>query len=123
MPTPAPALEPDFSDLLHEFNERRVDYLVGGAHANAVNGGTPAATAALEILVAPTPANAERVLQALVAFGADISGLGKAELLDAGNRVSFGESPACVVIKASERDYGARNVVVVDDVSVNFTPP
>ncbi|MDB4907136.1 MAG: hypothetical protein JWO05_1920 [Gemmatimonadetes bacterium] len=120
MPTPVPALEPDFSDLLREFSDRRVDYLVAGAHADALNGEAPRAAGALEIFVSPNPANAERVLQALVAFGANIEAVSRADLLDVSNMLVVGESPLRVEIRAVERDYGRRRIVNVEDIAINF---
>ena len=49
-------------------------FLVVGAHAMAAHG-VPRATGDLGILVEPTPANAERVWQALLEFGAPVAAL------------------------------------------------
>jgi len=64
----------DFRDLLSEFNARRVEFLVVGAHALAAHG-LVRATKDLDIWVRPAPANAQRVIEALRAFGAPLHDL------------------------------------------------
>ncbi len=65
------ALPEDFLDLL----EHRVDFLVVGAHALAAHG-FPRFTKDIDLFLRPTPANAERVMAALVGFGAPIQAHG-----------------------------------------------
>jgi hypothetical protein len=67
-------VDPDFRDLLAAFLTHQVQFLVVGAHALAVHG-VPRATGDLDLWVAPTPANAERVWHALAAFGAPLETL------------------------------------------------
>lgn len=64
----------DFRDLLAEFNARQVEYLIVGAHALAAHGHVRA-TEDLDIWVRSEPANAERVIEALRAFGAPLHDL------------------------------------------------
>jgi len=64
----------DFSDMLSALSEAGVDFLIVGAHALAAHG-VPRATGDLDIWIRPTPENATRALQALVAFGAPLGGL------------------------------------------------
>lgn len=61
----------DFVDLISCLHAEECDFLVVGAHALAAHG-APRATGDLDILVRPTPANAERVFRALVQFGAPV---------------------------------------------------
>lgn len=65
----APVLHDDVLDLLAEFERVGVEYLVVGAHALAAHG-IPRATADFDVFVRPTPENAQRVVEALRAFGA-----------------------------------------------------
>lgn len=65
----------DFRDLLSAFNAHGVEYLVVGGHAVAAHGHVRA-TKDLEVWVRPDLANGDRVLRALTAFGAPLSGLG-----------------------------------------------
>jgi len=62
-------LNPDFSDLLSEFAEARVRFLVVDAYAMALHG-RPRTTGDLDIWVDPEPANASRVFDALARYGA-----------------------------------------------------
>ena len=58
----------DFRDLLAEFNARKVEFLVVGAHALAAHG-CVRATRDLDVWVRPQLDNAKRVMSALRAFG------------------------------------------------------
>jgi hypothetical protein len=65
----------DFRDLLRELLAARVDFIVVGAHALSVHG-VPRATGDLDVWVRPEPGNAQRVVMALLRFGAPIEDLG-----------------------------------------------
>lgn len=65
----------DFRDLLAALLAADARFLVVGAHALAVHG-VPRATGDLDVWVEAEPANAERVLSALVRFGAPVASLG-----------------------------------------------
>ena len=64
----------DFRDLLDAFVVADVRFLIVGAHALGAHG-VPRATVDLDIWIDRTPANVERVWQALVAFGAPLNAL------------------------------------------------
>ncbi|MCA2978574.1 MAG: hypothetical protein INH37_09845, partial [Myxococcaceae bacterium] len=57
-------LNVDFLDLLEALSGAGVEYIVVGAHALAVQA-IARATGDLDVLVRPTPENADRVMQAL----------------------------------------------------------
>lgn len=67
-------MDPDFRDLLAAFLSHQVRFLVVGAHALAVHG-VPRATGDLDLWVEPSGPNADRVWQALAAFGAPLDTL------------------------------------------------
>ena len=67
-------LNPDFYDILSEFERSGVEYLVVGAFALAVHG-NPRATGDIDLYVRPTAENALRVMDALRKFGAPTSGI------------------------------------------------
>lgn len=73
-----PGANEDFEDILALLI---AEFLIVGAHALAVHGAARA-TGDIDILVRPTRANAERVCDALRAFGAPLRlhGVGPAEL-------------------------------------------
>jgi hypothetical protein len=66
-----PGLNDDFLDVLRALQVAGADFLVIGAHAMAVHG-VPRATGDLDVWVRPSPANADRVLEALLRFGAPL---------------------------------------------------
>jgi len=69
---------PDYSDLLSEFNSAGVRYLVIGAHALAFHA-EPRFTKDLDVWVDPAADNAPRVWAALRKFGAPLKGIAKTE--------------------------------------------
>jgi hypothetical protein len=66
-----PGLNDDFLDVLRALQVAGADFLVIGAHAMAVHG-VPRAPGDLDVWVRPSPANADRVLEALLRFGAPL---------------------------------------------------
>jgi hypothetical protein len=65
----------DFVDLLREFVQARVEFVIVGAHALAAHG-LPRATGDLDVLVNPSAENAGRVVEALQRFGAPLAAHG-----------------------------------------------
>jgi hypothetical protein len=82
----------DFRDLLAEFNAHAVEFLVVGAHALAAHG-LVRATKDLDVWVRPDPANAERVIAALAAFGAPLHDLTIDDLARPGLIFQIGVEP------------------------------
>jgi hypothetical protein len=85
-------VNPDFRDLLAEFNAHRVEYLVVGAHALAAHGHVRA-TKDLDVWVRPEAINAELVLRALVTFGAPLHDLTAEDLTRPGVVFQIGVPP------------------------------
>jgi hypothetical protein len=73
--TTTPELNEDFRDILAEFVRGGVEFIVVGAHALALHG-APRATGGLDVFVRPSAENAERVIDALMRFGAPIANHG-----------------------------------------------
>jgi hypothetical protein len=65
----------DFRDLLAAMLEAGARFLVVGAHAMAVHG-VPRATGDLDVWIAADQANAQRVWEALLRFGAPVADVG-----------------------------------------------
>lgn len=82
----------DFKDLLVEFNARKVEYLIVGAHALAAYGHVRA-TQDLDIWVRPDAENAKRVMAALRAFGAPLHDLTEKDLSTPGLVFQIGVEP------------------------------
>ncbi len=85
-------MNPDFRDLLHEFNAYGVEFLVVGAHALAAHGHVRA-TKDLDVWVKPSPENAERVYSALMVFGAPLTDLSVDDLSTEGTIFQIGVAP------------------------------
>ncbi len=85
-------MNPDFKDLLAEFNAHRVEFLVVGAHALAAHGYVRA-TKDLDVWVRPAPENARRTLAALISFGAALHGLTEEDLSTPGVIFQMGVQP------------------------------
>jgi hypothetical protein len=85
-------MNPDFRDLLAEFNAAGVEFLVVGAHALAAYG-LVRATKDLDLWVRPEPRNAARVLVALSAFGAPLLDLTVDDLSRPGLIFQIGVEP------------------------------
>lgn len=83
---------PDFRDLLAEFNAQGVEYVVVGAHALAAHGHVRA-TKDLDVWVRPERDNARRVLAALRSFGAALHGLTEDDLTTPGVVFQMGVPP------------------------------
>jgi hypothetical protein len=90
----APILHADFRDLLVELLTCGVRFLIVGAHALAVHG-VPRATGDLDVFVARDPENAERLVQALIHFGAPLEshGVGAHDFQQAGIVYQLGLPP------------------------------
>lgn len=82
----------DFVDLLHEFIESDVRFLVVGAYALALHA-KPRATGDLDLWVEPTRENAGRVLRALQRFGAPLQEVTEADFATLGTVFQIGVPP------------------------------
>jgi len=82
----------DFHDLLSEFVDAEVRFLVVGAYALAIHG-RPRATGDLDLWIDPEPANAERVYRSLQRFGAPLVDLTPEDLTTPGIVYQIGVAP------------------------------
>ena len=85
-------MNPDFVDLLRAFTAADVRFLVVGAYALAVHG-RPRGTGDMDVWVDATPENAARVIRALAAFGAPLSGVTESDFARAGVTYQMGVPP------------------------------
>ena len=85
-------LNKDLRELLALLNSNAVEYLVVGAFAVAFHGYSRY-TADLDLLLRPTPENADRVLRALAQFGFGNLGIGSSDLQVPGRVIQLGVSP------------------------------
>lgn len=77
----APLLPDDFREYLRLLSVHDVDYLIVGGYAVGLHG-YPRATIDLDIWIASTADNADRMVTALRAFGFDVPALAPGLLLD-----------------------------------------
>jgi predicted nucleotidyltransferase len=90
-------LLPDFLDLLKFLNEERVEYLViGGMAVNFY--GYHRSTGDLDVWVAITPQNQDRLATALKRFGFSEQSVSSRPLLEANKFLRIGEQPVRVEI-------------------------
>ena len=90
----------DFRDLLAEFNDHNVDYLIVGAHALAAHGHVRA-TKDLDVWVRAEPDNARKILQSLAAFGAPLQDLTENDLSQPGLIFQIGVPPVRIDVVTS----------------------
>ncbi len=82
----------DFVEMLCALNETGADFLIIGAHAVAAHG-HPRATGDLDIWIRLSTKNAQRVFQALQAFGAPLTNLSLEDLSQPDTVFQIGVSP------------------------------
>ena len=85
-------LPKDFREFVEFLNCNEVDYLIVGAFALAFHG-LPRYTGDIDILVRPSPANAERLLRAVAAFGFASLGLSGSDFTALGRVIQLGVPP------------------------------
>lgn len=83
---------PDYEEFIASLNEHGVKYLIVGAHAVAYHG-RPRATKDLDVLIDPTPDNAQRALAALEMFLGVKTGYSTEDLLDPETIIQLGVAP------------------------------
>lgn len=88
-----------FAEMLSELSAAGAEYIVVGAFAVAAHG-NPRATGDIDIWVRPTRENAERVMQALRAFGAPLLGLSIEDLVNEQTVFQMGVAPVRIDILA-----------------------
>jgi hypothetical protein len=88
---------PDFNELFSVFNDHKVKYLVVGGYAVSFHA-QPRATKDLDLFIRPDPDNAKAVYDALVAFGAPLTGLAVNDFMEEGGFFRMGHPPVMVEI-------------------------
>ena len=119
-------LSADFREFLTCLSEAGVEYLVVGGHAVAYHGYVRP-TRDLDIWVAVSPANADRLVAAVRAFfGAELPGVSREWFLDIENVTRFGAVPNLIEILPAvsggefPRAFARRIVTTMDGLEVNF---
>ena len=93
-------LNPDFRDMLWCLTEEKVEFLIVGAYALAAHG-LPRATGDIDILVRREAENAQRVLRAIVKFGAPTAHLSEQDFISPNMVVQLGVEPCRIDLLTS----------------------
>jgi hypothetical protein len=86
------SLSTDSKEFIELLNSRGVEYVIVGAHCLAFHG-RPRYTGDLDILVRPSPENAEKVTVALAEFGFAESGFKSSDFLEPDQMFQLGRVP------------------------------
>jgi hypothetical protein len=120
-----PTLPSDFKEFLKLLNSHGVEYLIVGGYAVGYYG-YPRATGDLDIWVARTPQNAQKLVAAIKEFGFDVPELSPELFLKENRVIRMGAPPFRIEIVTSasgvtfEECYAARTQAVLDDVQANI---
>jgi predicted nucleotidyltransferase len=117
-------LPPDFKEFLKLLSDHEVEYLLVGGYAVAYHG-YPRATADMDIWVAINPHNAQRLVDAIRAFGFEMPELSPDVFLKKDQVIRMGVPPIRIEIVTTasgvdfEECYAARLVDELDGVAVS----
>ena len=118
-------VQPDFRDLLALLNEHGVEYVIVGGYALAFHG-APRFTGDIDVFVRPAADNAERILDALAAFGFSFSNLDIEDFQTPDKVVQLGVPPVRVDLITSisgvtwEQAQAHKEPGVFGDVPVSY---
>jgi predicted nucleotidyltransferase len=117
-------LPPDFREFLQLLASRGVEYLVVGGYAVGFHG-YPRATADLDIWIAATPSNAEKVVAVLREFGFGMPEVTRELFVERDRVIRMGEPPIRIEILTSlsgvefTECYEDRELADLEGVQVN----
>jgi hypothetical protein len=115
----------DFKEFLQLLNSRRIEYLVIGGYAVGYHG-YPRATGDMDVWVAITEQNANKMVEALKEFGFDLPELNKELFLKEQKVIRMGVPPMRLEILTSidgvdfNTCYDNRVIADFGDIKVNF---
>jgi predicted nucleotidyltransferase len=118
-------LPQDFKDFLKLLDAEGVEYLLIGGYAVAYHG-YPRATEDIDIWVASSPQNAQRIIRALKEFGFDVPELTPDLFLKAESIVRMGVPPLRIELSTTisgvdfAECYQARLTEAIDGITVNI---
>jgi hypothetical protein len=118
-----PMLNPDYSDMLSALSVEGAEFLIVGAFALAALG-LPRATGDIDIWIGRSPENAERIMRALLQFGAPVHGLNVADLESPDVVFQIGVAPRRIDILTSidgvafEDAWASRMMVTFEGLTV-----
>jgi hypothetical protein len=93
-------LAPDFDEFIGSLIAHGVEFVIVGAYALAFHG-SPRFTGDLDVLIRPTPENAQKLLAALDAFGFPSTGLTAEAVVDRRRMLQMGLPPVQIHVMSS----------------------
>jgi hypothetical protein len=93
-------LNPDFKDMLSCLKDAAVEFIIVGAYALAAHG-FPRATGDIDIWVRNSPDNAQKIMAALMKFGAPVSNLSEKDFTSPDMLVQIGVEPCRIDLLTS----------------------
>ena len=87
------SLSADLREFIELLNSRGVEYVIVGAHSLAFHG-RPRYTGDLDVLVRPSPENAEKIAAVLTEFGFAESGFKSSDFLEPDQMIQLGRVPS-----------------------------
>ena len=85
-------LSSDLREFLALLNSRGVEYVIVGAHSLAYHG-RPRYTGDFDILIRPTPKNADKLVDLVNEFGFADSGFKQSDFVEPGQMIQLGQPP------------------------------
>ena len=93
-------LAPDFDEFIGSLIAHGVEFLIVGAYALAFHG-APRFTGDLDVFIRPTHDNAQRLLEAIRAFGFPIAELSAQQLVDTRHMLQMGVEPVQIHVMSA----------------------
>lgn len=118
-------LPPDFKEFLQLLNAHQIKYLLIGGYAVSYYG-YPRATVDMDIWIAISPDNAQKIVNALQEFGFDVPELSNELFLQENKIIRMGVPPVRLEILTTisgvefETCYNQRTIDTVDGVEINL---
>ena len=118
-------LPQDFKELLQLLNSKKLEYLIIGGYAVALYG-HPRATGDIDIWIAISKDNAQKIVEVLKEFGFNVTELTENLFLGEDKVIRMGIPPLRIEILTSidgvefDECYKNKNTVKIDDILVNF---
>jgi predicted nucleotidyltransferase len=118
-------LPKDFKEFLRLLNSRGIEYLVVGGYAVAFHG-YPRATGDIDIWIAISSDNAEKMVKTMRDFGFNVPELQETLFLEKEKNIRMGNPPLRIEVLTSidgvefSECYKNKQTVLIDDVNVCF---
>lgn len=118
-------LPKDFKELLQLLNSKKIEYLVIGGYAVALYG-YPRTTGDIDIWIAISKNNAQKIVEALKEFGFNLPELKEGLFLEKGKNIRMGNPPIRIEILTSidgvefYECYKNKRTITIDKIEINF---